>query len=439
MTTPLKGAYFLAAKGANSKGGGSLAHGPVRLRTLVLIRWIAIAGQISALILLQFGFGYVLPLAELLLVVAMSIVLNIVVSVRFQSSHRLLDGEAAIYLSYDTIQLALLLYLTGGLANPFSLLFLAPVSVSATILSLRSTLLVGALTMFCITMLLIDFFPLPWSDNSLELPPLYLFGQWAAVVVGVAFLGAYLWRLAADARRLSDALVETQNSLAREQRLSALGGLAAAAAHELGTPLGTIAMAASEMTHAAPAGSDLAADAELIKVEAWRCREILGRIAEGPERESEHSFLRRDLISMLREAAANQKRAGITITIDGGSAAGLEVVRRPEVVHGLTNLIENAVDFAETEVMIEAEAGELEIRVRVLDDGPGFAHNVLGALGEPYVSSRSGGEGLGLGVFISKTLLERTGGEMKASNRVNGGASVEIVWPRQVLAPKMVS
>lgn len=432
VSDPAAGPAALAPA-SSSNGLRTRAQGPVRLRTLVLIRWLAISGQTAALLLVYFGFGYELPLEPAMTVVAMSTALNVLVSIRYPSSYRLGDGAAALFLLYDTLQLALLLYLTGGLANPFSLLLLAPVAVSATILSLRSTLVIGLLAMACITILALFHYPLPWAPEGLDLPHLYLYGQWVAMAVGVAFLGAYLWRLAAETRRMTDALVATQISLAREQRLSALGGLAAAAAHELGTPLGTITMAATEMVRAVPAGSELASDAELISSEARRCREILGRIAKGPERESEHQFHRQGFASMLREAAAHQHRDGVKVSVEVEGGQDLDVIRRPEVVHGLTNLIENAVDFARSRVMIEAEAGDREIRIRVLDDGPGFPHDVLGALGEPYISSRSGGEGLGLGVFISKTLLERTGGLMTVSNRIEGGARVEIVWPRAAL------
>ena len=418
-----------AAPPAAANGG----HKPVRLRTLVLIRWLAITGQMTTIFFLQFALGKDLPLAPAMTIVAMSMALNLVASIRYPSSYRLSDAAAVSLLTYDTLQLAALLYLTGGLGNPFSLLFLAPVAVSATILSLRSTLLIGLLAMLCVTVLAFYHLPLPGVGDGAALPDLYLYGQWTATIVGIAFLGAYLWRLTADGRRMSDALVATQIALAREQRMSALGGLAAAAAHELGTPLGTITMAAGEMLRSVTPQTELASDVELIANEARRCREILGRIAKGPERESEHSYLWQGLESLLREAAAHQHRDGVQIALEVPKQVDLHVIRRPEVVHGLTNLIENAVDFARSRVMIEAEADSREIRIRVLDDGPGFPHDVLGAIGEPYISSRSGGEGLGLGVFISKTLLERTGGVMTISNRVEGGARVEIVWPRAAL------
>ena len=415
-------------------GATSRPQGPVRLRTLVILRWLAVTGQLTALLLLHFGFGYQLPLTPALVVVAASVALNLWLSVRYPSSYRLGDRLASLYLTYDVLQLALLLYLTGGLINPFAVLLLAPAAVAATMLSLRSAVLVGTVVLACVSLLAFFHFSLPWATPGLLMPPLYVFGQWAAVVIGVLFLSGYLWRLAAEARRMSDALVATQLALAREQRMSALGSLAAAAAHELGTPLGTIVMAAKEMVRAAQHGGDIADDAGLIHREALRCRDILGRIAQRPESENTATFRRQRLASLLRGVASNLGRAGIEVRIVVPEGpADPDVRRSPEILHGLTNLIENAVDFARSEVIIEVEVRDRDISVRVLDDGPGIPHDVLGALGEPYVSQRADGEGLGLGVFIAKTLLERSGARMTVSNRGSGGAAIELIWPREAL------
>ena len=408
--------------------------GRVRLRTLVNIRWLAVAGQATAILLLRYGVEYHLPLLAAFTVVAASVLLNLFLGVRYPASTRLSDHEAAYYLTYDTLQLAALLYFTGGLTNPFAVLFLAPVAVSATVLSLRATLGVGVVSVVAMTVLVIWHYPLPWDVPGLELPTLYLWGQWAAVALGVAFLSIYLWSVAAESRRMSDALVETHMALAREHQISALGGLAAAAAHELGTPLGTITVAAKEMARMVPEGSDLAGDVALIQREAARCREILGRIASGPASESHHAFPHLNLADLIRRAGDAHHRHGVEIGVEAPEAAErFLVARRPEIFHGLNNIVENAVDFARSRVVIQAEVRDAEIRIRVLDDGPGFAHDILSTIGEPYVSTRSDGGGLGLGVFIAKTLLERTGAAMTVANRREGGAQVEIAWPRAAL------
>ncbi len=408
------------------------APGRVRLQTLVVIRWFAVAGQLGALLLLNYALEFDVPIVLGLLAVGASALLNLTVGLRYPASTRLSDAEAALFLTYDTLQLAVLLFLTGGTTNPFVVLFLAPVAVSASLLSLRSTLWVGLVAVFCISVLALWHKPLPWAPEPLHLPVLYVFGQWAAISVGIVFLSVYLWRVSAEARSMSDALSETQLTLAREQRMSALGGLAAGAAHELGTPLSTIAMAAKEMARAIPAGQPLRDDADLIVREVRRCREILGRIAQRPEGVTDGSFNRVALTSLLHEASAPYHRDGIEleIVVSEGSP---EVARRPEIIQGLTNLVENAVDFARSKVTVQAEVGPRDVRILVLDDGPGMSHDVLSALGEPYVSSRKDGGGLGLGVFIAKTLLERTGAQMVISNRKSGGAQFEIIWPREAL------
>ena len=405
--------------------------GQVRLQTLVAIRWIAVAGQLGALLFLAFGLELELPLGYAVSAVAASALLNIIVYMRYPASTRLSDSEAALFLTYDTLQLAVLVYLTGGTTNPFIVLFLAPVAVAATVLTLRSMLVVSVVAVLCLTVVAVFHRPLPWSPEPLTLPGMYLIGQWASISVAVAFLTVYLWRISAESRRMQDALVASQMALAREQRVSALGGLAAAAAHELGTPLGTIAMAAKEMTLELDPDDPVRDDAELILRESRRCREILGQIAKRPERVTEGHRL--GLADIVREAAAPHHRDGVTLTIDAPEAQQ-QIPRRPEIVHSLTNLIENAVDFARSQVLVRASADDKEVRIQVLDDGPGLSHDLLSSLGEPYVSSRSEqGEGLGLGVFIAKTLLERTGGELLISNRKTGGAQFEMVWPRDAL------
>ena len=408
--------------------------GRVRARTLLVIRWLAVTGQAATLVVLHFGFNYPLPLGYAFAAIGVSVILNLVLGLRHPASLRLDDRGAAAFLAYDTIQLAVLLFLTGGLENPFALLMLAPVAVAATLLSLRAIVVVGVIASACASVLAVEHLPLPWPTEPLVVPGLFVFGQWVAIVVALVFLSAYLWRVSAESRRMSDALVATQLVLAREQRLSAVGGLAAAAAHELGTPLGTIVMAAKEMAHAVPKGSAVSDDVELILREARRCREILGQIARRPDSDADDPFHRVGLADRLREVASHHHREGVTVEIDAPGSDVFTVGRMPEILHGMANLIENAVDFASSKVMIQGAVGDRKVTIRVLDDGPGFAYDVLSALGEPYVSTRSEGGGLGLGVFISKTLLERTGAVFTVTNRPEGGAKVEIEWPRSALA-----
>lgn len=462
----LKGFIGMAAR-ARQTGRGRL-----RLRTLVLTRWMAVVGQTITILFVYFGLGYDLPIVPALLTVGASVALNIAVTVRYPFSKRLSDTEAARYLAYDTLQLAVLLFLTGGLHNPFSLLMLAAVTISAAILSVRSTVWLGALSLVCVSLLMFVHLPLPWegivekgtrgvilmfvhlplpwAGGEHPLSHLYVFGIWTALVVGMGFFSMYILRVAEEGRRMSDALTETQMALAREQRLSAVGGLAAAAAHELGTPLGTIALVAKEMSRELPADSPHAEDLRLLISQSDRCRDILARLTLGPEKEHGSPFYRLPWVTLVESAARPHRREGIEVDVEidpanapqgvgatGGTAGNKVdqpvVPHKLEIVHGLGNLIENAVDFATSRVSVTAGWSESEVRIEIADDGPGFAHDILGALGEPYVSTRRDSEGMGLGVFIAKTLLERTGAEVGFGNRRGGGARIVITWPRAML------
>jgi len=410
------------------------AAGPVRLQTLVLIRWIAVTGQAVAILLVHYGLAFELPLMPSLLVVGASVLLNVVLFVFYPASTRLSDAGAAGYLGFDLVQLAVLLYLTGGLENPFCLLIMVPVTISATILSLRSTLWLGALALLSVTLLLVAHRPLPWDASRLAVPPLYQAATWSALVLGTLFLAVYAWQVAAEGRRMQEALAAAHGALAREQRLSALGSLAAAAAHELGTPLGTIALVAKELTRELPPGTPLADDAALLLSQAQRCREILARFARRPEAAEGGDVFSYPLLAALVEAAAAPHRnAGVTLDIVTPQGDQPVVARRPEIIHGLGNLIENAVDFAATRVTVALVWDRHNIEIDIDDDGPGFNVDILSSLGDPYTTSRPDAGGMGLGVFIAKTLLEHTGATVRFENRPGGGAGVAIVWPRAVL------
>ncbi len=433
-----RGEQYAAA--SVSRAGTLTPGGQVRLRTLVWIRWIAIAGQLAALLVVRFVLGWPLPIGAALAAVGASVLLNMAMTFRRPFRGRLREGEAAAYLAFDILQLAALLYLTGGLGNPFSLLFLGPVTVSATTLSRAATALLGGLVVACASVLAFYHMPLPWTDEGLRLPVLYITGLWTAVVVGTIFLSGYIGSVAGEGRRMSDALSATQLALAREQQLSALGGLAAAAAHELGSPLATIAVTTKELSREIGPDDPLAEDVRILQAEADRCREILADLGRAPETDDPDDPMARALFSDVAAAAAARYRVdGIALDV---VAAALDdsvepvVPRSPELLHGLGNVIQNAVQFAEAAVSVEVSWDADEARVEVHDDGPGFPGNVLDRIGEPYVSRRGGGH-LGLGIFIAQTLLARTGARLHFSNvraaGRNDGAEVVIVWRRSDL------
>lgn len=412
--------------------------GPIRLRTLILIRWVAISGQLVSLLAVHYSLGFELPLLPTLGAVGLSALVNVLSTVLWPPQTRLGDTDAALYLGYDVIQLSVLLALTGGLQNPFALLFVVPVTVAATILSLRSTVVLCTLALVCISLVAIFHWPLPWDGSPLVLPPVYMTGLWAALVLGTVFIAAYIFRVSAEARRMSDAYEALQSALAKEQRVSALGALSAAAAHELGTPLSTILLVTKEIARDLPAGSPLEHDMRLLVEQTARCREILGRLS-GLSHGALDSPFGRLPVSALAEAAAaphrpRERRVVILPRALGHSTAlEPETARRAEIMHGLGNLVENAVEFSREVVELHVGWDDKRVMIDVLDDGPGFPPGLLAELGEPYVSTRREAGRLGLGLFIAKTLLERTGAEIVFRNRQGGGAQVSVAWPRVVL------
>ena len=369
MPTDAKSTSAAQARPAGQAGGGR-----VRLRTLVLTRWIAVTGQTITILVVYVGLGYDLPVVLSLLAVAASAALNIVVTLRYPSSKRLSDTQAAFYLAYDTLQIAILLALNGGLHNPFSLLILIAVTISATILSIRSTVWLGAFSLVCLSALGFVHMPLPWPGGGHYLSHLYVFGVWTALVVGMGFFSLYVMRVAEEGRRMSDALTETQMALARQQRLSAVGGLAAAAAHELGTPLGTIAMVAKELRRELPADSPYAEDLALLVEQSDRCRDILAQLTLRPESEDGSPFYRLRLMTLISSVAGLHWREGVTVNVEVGVAHLAQDDAEPEgtvgvgsdepvvfhhleVVHGLGNLIPNAVDCAHQPLPVTAAWG----------------------------------------------------------------------------------
>ncbi len=426
-----------------SVAGQYAAARQVRLRSLVWIRWIAVVGQLAALLIVQFGFGWNLPITAALAAVAASVILNVAMTFRRPLQGRLGELEAAAYLGFDILQLAVLLYLTGGLSNPFALLFLGPVTVSASILSRSATVVLSALVVICASLLAFYHQPLPWGAEGLKLPVLYIGGLWVAVIVGTLFLAGYIGNVAGEGRRMSNALAATQLALAREQQLSAVGGLAAAAAHELGSPLATIAVTTKELTREFPADSPYADDIRILQIESDRCRDILAEIGRASDHaDPDDPFVTGLLSDVVAAAATRYRSEEIILDVVAAAVDDSEepfVPRSPELLHGLGNVIQNAVQFGQKTVSVAVSWDELEARVEVRDDGRGFPPGVLDRVGEPYISNRGDGH-LGLGIFIAQTLLERTGARIQFTNIRDAGhvegAEVAIVWNRAAFEVK---
>jgi two-component system, sensor histidine kinase RegB len=424
----------------------------VRLRTLILLRWMAIAGQIAAILVASLVYGLQLPLGLCALAVGLSVLVNVALIMLFPENRRLSEAEAFLTLLFDLGQLAFLLFLTGGLTNPFAILVLAPVTISASVLRLRSTLVLGALAILVVSAAVFWHLPLRFADGAaLVIPRLFAFGFWLSIVIGILFLGLYSRRVATEMRHMSEALLATQMALAREQKLTDLAGVVAAAAHELGTPLATIKLVSAELIEELQGQPELQEDARLIRQQADRCRDILRDM--GRAGKDDLHLRQAPLSAVLREAAEPHLARGKQVEFafgpaqDGGEAQPT-ILRRPEVIHGLRNLVQNAVDFARTTVWVEGEWTARRIIIRITDDGDGFPSSVIGRIGDPFVRARRseaeadrrpGYEGMGLGLFIAKTLLERSGADLSFANATDpflapkdrperSGAVVEAVW-----------
>jgi two-component system, sensor histidine kinase RegB len=411
----------------------------VRLDTLVRLRWLAVLGQFGAVLVVHFGLEFEVPIWACLAVIALSALLNVALRIGFRETQWLEPDRAAWLLGFDIAELAALLYLTGGLENPFAYLLLGPVLISATALPPRMTLLIGTFAMVCATVLVFVHYDLPWdNEDPLQLPEIYMVGVWLSILLAIGVTSLYAFQVTEESRKLSDALAATELVLTREQHLTQIDGLAAAAAHELGTPLSTIFLIARELEKTVRDGP-LASDLKTLREQAQRCRDILAKITQLSA--SGAPFDRMPLSTLIEETVAPHRDFGVAIKVRLAVAATREPVgaRNPAVLYGVGNILENAVDFARTTVEVNAWWNADTVEIVISDDGPGIPPDMLKRIGEPYLSRRRSADepqsdhgGLGLGIFIARTLLERTGAKVSFSNRVfpDHGAVVHIVWPR---------
>jgi two-component system sensor histidine kinase RegB len=430
--------------------------GWIRLRTLILLRWLAIVGQSVAVLAATAVLGLRVPQLACAVVIGTSVAFNTVAMGIAAQNRRLSECEAVLTLLFDLCQLGALLYLTGGLGNPFALLIMVPVTISASVLSRRATMLLAGAAALMITLLLRFHVPLELASGEvLALPEVLALGSWIALLTGTVFLAIYARRVGAETFSMSQALAATQMALAREQELAALGGVVAAAAHELGTPLATIKLAATELIDELADRPQLQEDAALVRAQADRCTEILR--AMGPRGKDDALVRQAPFSAVIEEAAAPHRDRGVRIIVrvegapveDGPEVQPL-VARRPDIIQGLRNLVQNAVDFARTTVWIDLDWDEDTLRVAIGDDGPGYPTDLIGRIGDPFLRARGpqpgerpGYDGMGLGLFIAKTLIERSGGRLAFGNgdgaplppgpaefALPPGAIATVTWPR---------
>lgn len=407
----------------------------IKLETLTNIRWIAITGQLFTVCLVYFYYKFEFLFYWSVAAIFLSIVLNIVLEFYKFYIQRLNNFWASLSILYDLIQLSFLLYLTGGLTNPFSILILVPTTIAVTFLSKRSSIIIAVVSIFMLSILAIKHYPLP--GPAIVLPKHYLIGLWASLTIGIIFLGNYAYSITIEDRKRSKAFDNLEKALSRERELKSLGGLAAAAAHELATPLGTITLVIEDLKKQLGKNPKFKNDVELLNSQIKRCKVILKDLSTDPNKQD--SFIEnvtlKNLIQEIIFSFEIPKNKNIKI-IDRELENNFMVTRKIELIYAMRNIIDNAIKFAEKKIEIEFLNKDKKIELNVSDDGTGFSQDIIQKLGEPYVKSSlvaKNKRGLGLGIFISKTLLERTGAKVLFKKSNLGGALVNITWKENSL------
>ncbi len=400
-------------------------------KTLVILRWIAIIGQFSAITLVYFYLELDFLYLYAYSILFFGLLTNLYLQFKIKSIF-IKDFNASVFLVYDLIQLASLLYLTGGISNPFSILLIIPAIVSSTFLSMGTTIILGILTIVILFTLSIFHYPLPGiHEHNETFPKLYLTGYILAIIIGLIFLSYFGIRFSGESKRRTDAINKVQQVLAKEYELESLGGQAAAAAHSLGTPLATINVVASELKKELGKNKEFEKDIELLITQTKRCGEILKKISKKQITDDDF-FKKVKLENLLEEIIESFKETSskkISLILDEDKNKIL-ISRSPEIIYGLRNFIGNAVKFSTTTVKIELVSNKKKIEIIISDNGPGFPNDIIEILGEPYIKSKSSAinenAGTGLGTFLGKTLLERRGAKLFFTNLRERGARVII-------------
>ena len=403
-------------------------------KTLIILRWIAIIGQLSAVSVVYYYLRLDFPIRFAFLIIFFGLLTNLFLQFKIKSV-QIKDFHASIFLIYDLIQLSLLLYLTGGISNPFSILMIVPAIVSSTFLSMGTTIMLGLLTIFFLFLLTVFHYPLPGIHEEAEtFPKLYLSGYFIAIIIGLIFLCYFGIRFAGEIKKRSEAFKKLQEILSKEYELESLGGQAAAAAHSLGTPLATISVVARELRKEIGERSKHTKDIDLLISQTKRCSEILKKISE--KKIIEDKFISATTIEVILEEIVKSftlsSNKPINLVTDKDKNK-IVIKRTPEIVYGLRNFIGNAIKFSKDSISVQVESTEDYIDIMIDDDGDGFPEDLINVLGEPYISSRysknENKSGLGLGTFLGKTLLNRKNAKVTFNNNsVLGGARVVVNW-----------
>jgi len=403
-------------------------------KVLVNLRWIALVGQFLTISIVYFYFKFELPFFYCSIVILFGVLTNFYLQFKFKKN-QLNNFASTFFLFYDLIQLSFLLYLTGGITNPFAILLIVPAIVSSTFLTLRSTVNLSIITIIILVVLTIYNLPLPhYGELHFHVPDTYLYSLPLATIITLIFLTYFGIRFGMESKKRTEALNKLELILAKEHELESIGLQAAAAAHSLGTPLSTITVIARELEKEIGNNPKYSKDIDLLLSQTKRCSEILRNLSK--DQLKEDSFLSNvkieELLSEIVRSFTEISEKKLSL-LSENNKINPQIERTLEITYGLRNFIGNAVKYSNSSVDITLESNNSITEVKICDDGPGFSDDILNVLGEPYIRSKnkiiSSKSGLGLGTFIGKTLLER----MKASIKFarcpqKNGAMVVVKW-----------
>jgi two-component system sensor histidine kinase RegB len=403
----------------------------VLLANLIKIRWIAIIGQFITLFTIFFIFNFTIPLTECLFVVLLSVLVNFISYFIQRGNSTLTDKKTFLFLLFDISQLVGLLFLTGGVFNPFVVLILAPIIISASYLSALSTILLSLYSIFLILIINFNYIPLNWEQNFIT-PSIYNIGILVALIITIIFLAIYAYLFASSARKISSALTATKLKLSNQKKTTEVAYLSAAAVHELSTPLNTIFLVLNDLLNEKVliTNTVLKKDIELLKSQAERCKEILLRLSKNPQNLKDNFFEKIRIIDLIKlnfEKFNDNKK--LILNNDEFNKES-KIYFKDEVNYALGNIIQNAIIYSKLEIKIFLKVNKSEFSIKIEDDGDGFSRDVLDKLGEPYISKNK--KGLGLGIFIAKNLIENMKGNIFFYNSYNG-AIVEIKFDKTIL------
>ncbi|MDC0057244.1 ActS/PrrB/RegB family redox-sensitive histidine kinase [Alphaproteobacteria bacterium] len=399
----------------------------ILLINLIKIRWLAIIGQVSAILISYYYLEIFVPIFFCLLIIAVSAFVNLISFFRKKINNYLSDKEAFYFLLFDTLQLGILLYFTGGIYNPFSLLLIAPLIISASYLPIVFSIILSLLSIIIVILISYFYIPINWND-SFKVPDIFIYGLSLSLIISLIFIAIYVYLLASSSRNIAQALFHTRSVLANQKKLSEIGSMSAAAVHEISTPLNTIFLILNDLREEkiVKNNSEIKKEIELLKSQAEKCKVILLTLSQNPQNLKDKFFDNTTLSNIIKTNfdKFNNRKVKLQINIVSQKIEPT-VSFKDELMYCIGNIIQNAIQHANSIVKVNIYWDNVQFKIIVNDDGNGFAKETLDQIGNPYISKHN--NGMGLGIFIAKNLIENIKGSIFCKNQKEGGGSVEII------------